>query len=81
MELRSYIIRRLLLVIPVLFGVTLFIFGITMLFNPVQRAVLFIRDPRQLADLPAVIERYGLDRPFLVQYGTWLGQVFRGNLG
>jgi ABC-type dipeptide/oligopeptide/nickel transport system permease component len=81
LELRSYIIRRLLLVIPVLFGVTLFIFGITMLFNPVQRAVLFIRDPRQLADLPAVIERYGLDRPFLVQYGTWLGQVFTGNLG
>lgn len=71
----------MLLLIPVLFGVTLFIFGITMLFSPTQRAVLYVRDPRQLADLPAVIERYGLDKPFIVQYGTWLGQVFTGNLG
>ena len=34
-----------------------------------------------MRDLPAIIELYGLDKPFLVQYGTWLGQVFRGNLG
>jgi dipeptide transport system permease protein len=81
LELRAYIIRRLLLLIPVLFGVTLFIFGITMMFSPTARAVLFIRDPKQLADLPAVIERYGLDQPFVVQYGNWVGQVFQGNLG
>ncbi|MDH4268718.1 MAG: ABC transporter permease [Dehalococcoidia bacterium] len=81
MELRSYIIRRLLLLIPVLLGVTLFIFGITMMFSPTQRAMLYVRDAKQLADLPAVIERYGLDQPFVVQYGTWLGQVFTGNLG
>jgi len=80
-ELRSYITRRLLLVIPVLFGVTLFIFGITMMFSPIQRAVLYVRDPKQLADLPAVIRIYGLDRPFLQQYGTWLRQVLSGNLG
>jgi peptide/nickel transport system permease protein len=81
LELRTYIIRRLLLLIPVLLGVTLFIFGITMMFTPTQRATLYVRDAKQLADLPAVIERYGLDRPFVLQYGTWLGQVFQGNLG
>jgi ABC-type dipeptide/oligopeptide/nickel transport system permease component len=81
LELRSYIVRRLLLLIPVLFGVTLFIFGITMLFSPVQRASLYITDPRQMHDMPAVIEMYGLDRPFFVQYGTWMGQVLGGNLG
>jgi len=81
LELRSYIIRRLLLLIPVLFGITLFIFGITMLFSPIERATLYVRDPRQMANLPAIIETYGLNRPFWVQYGTWLGQVFRGNLG
>lgn len=26
-------------------------------------------------------EKWGLDKPFLVQYGVWLGNVFRGNLG
>jgi dipeptide transport system permease protein len=81
LELRSYIIRRLLLLIPVLFGVTLFIFAITMFFSPIERASLYVTSPRQMADLPAVIEQYGLDRPFYVQYGTWLGQIFSGNLG
>ena len=81
MQLRAYIVRRLLLLIPVLFGVTLFIFGITMLFSPTARAMLFIRDPKQLANIPALIELYGLDQPFVVQYGNWIGQVFQGNLG
>ena len=81
MELRSYIIRRLLLLIPVLFGVTIFIFGITMLFSPIERATLYVSDPRQMMDLQDVIEEYGLNQPFWAQYGTWLGQVFRGNLG
>jgi len=81
LKLRAYIIRRLLLLIPVLFGLSIFIFGITQFFNPVQRAVLYVRDARQLADLPAIIRLYGLDRPVWVQYGIWLGQVFQGNLG
>jgi len=81
LELRSYIIRRLLLLIPVLFGVTLFIFGITMLFSPIMRASLYVTDLRQMTNIGLVIETYGLDQPFWVQYGTWLGQVFSGNLG
>jgi dipeptide transport system permease protein len=81
MELRSYIIRRLILLIPVLFGVTLFIFSITMLFSPVMRAALYVTDPKQMVDLPTIIQMYGLDKPFFVQYATWLGQVFTGNLG
>jgi len=81
LELRSYIIRRLLLLIPVLFGVTLFIFGITMMFSPIERVSLYVTSARQMSDIPALIETYGLDRPFFVQYGNWIGQVFSGNLG
>jgi len=81
LELRAYIVRRLLLLIPVLFGVSLFIFGITMFFSPTQRATLYVQDPRQLADLPRIIELYGLDQPIWQQFATWLGQVFSGNLG
>jgi ABC-type dipeptide/oligopeptide/nickel transport system permease component len=65
----------------VLFGVTAFIFGITMLFSPIERASLYIRNARQMSDIPAIIETYGLDRPFWMQYGTWINQVFHGNLG
>jgi peptide/nickel transport system permease protein len=81
LELRSYIIRRLLLLIPVLFGVTLFIFGITMLFSPIERASLYVSSIRDLSDLPEIIARFGLDRPFFMQYGTWINQVLHGNLG
>lgn len=81
MELRSYIIRRLLLLIPVLFGVTLFIFAITMMFSPIERASLYVTSARQMSDIPLIIETYGLDQPFFVQYANWIGQVFSGNLG
>lgn len=81
MGFRAYIVRRLLLVIPVLFGITLFIFGITMLFSPLQRATLYVSDPRQMRDVQSIIQQYGLNRPFYMQYGTWLNQVLHGNLG
>jgi dipeptide transport system permease protein len=81
LELRSYIIRRLLLLIPVLFGVTLFIFAITMMFSPIERASLYVTSARQMSDIPLIIETYGLDQPFFVQYANWIGQVFSGNLG
>jgi len=70
-----------LLLIPVLFGITLFIFGVTMFFTPRERATLYVTDPRQMRDAAEIIEKYGLNRPFYMQYGTWLNQVFHGNLG
>lgn len=33
------------------------------------------------AQLAAIRERLGLDRPLIVQYGDWIGGVFRGDLG
>jgi ABC-type dipeptide/oligopeptide/nickel transport system permease component len=81
LELRSYIIRRLLLLLPVLFGVTIFIFGVTMMFSPVERVALYVTDARQATNIPLLIETYGLDQPFWVQYGNWMSQVFSGNLG
>jgi len=81
LELRAYIIRRLLLIIPVLFGVTLLIFALLQLFSPVERASLYITNPNQFAEIPDIIEKYGLNEPVWVQYGTWINQVFHGNLG
>jgi len=81
LEFRTYIIRRLLLLVPVLIGVSILIFGLLQLFSPVQRATLYITDPKQLTDLPEIIERYGLNEPVWTQYGTWMNQVVHGNLG
>lgn len=79
--MRSYLLRRLLLIIPTLFGVTLLVFAITQLFDPVHRAALYIRDPRQARNIDAIIRKYHLADPFYIQYFLWLFQVLRGNLG
>lgn len=81
MELRAYIIRRLLLIIPVLFGVTLLIFGLLQLFSPVERVALYVTNPRQFASVGEMIAKYGLDQPVWVQYGHWITEIFQGNLG
>ena len=81
MELRAYIIRRVLLLIPVLFGVTLLIFGLLQLFSPVERVALYVTNPRQFASVADMITKYGLDQPLWIQYGHWINEIFHGNLG
>jgi len=69
----NYIIRRLLLVPLLLFGVTVLIFAMLQFLGPVDRAALYIRDvPRNERQVQAVIKQYGLDKPLYVQYWTWL---------
>jgi len=81
LELRAYIVRRLLLIIPVLFGVTLLIFGVLQLFSPVERVALYVTNPKQFGSVADMIAKYGLDQPVWVQYGHWMNQIFHGNLG
>jgi len=69
----NYIIRRLLLVPLLLFGVTVLIFAMLQFLGPVDRAALYIRDvPRNERQVQAIIKQYGLDKPLYVQYWTWL---------
>jgi len=49
LELTSYPIQRLSLLIPVLFAVTRFIFGITMLFSRIERASLYLTGAGQMS--------------------------------
>ncbi|MET3292306.1 UNVERIFIED_CONTAM: hypothetical protein ABID98_004876 [Brevibacillus sp. OAP136] len=76
----SYIVRRLLIAIPVLFGVTIFNFLIIYLApgNPVE---MFI-DPNTSADqIELRKEQLGLNDPLWLQYLHWLGNLLQGNLG
>jgi peptide/nickel transport system permease protein len=69
----NYIIRRLLLVPVLLFGVTVIIFGMLQFLGPVERSALYIRDfPKNDKQIQAVITKFGLDRPFYEQYWRWL---------
>ncbi|MTT30493.1 ABC transporter permease subunit [Terrilactibacillus sp. BCM23-1] len=76
----QYIIRRILIAIPVLFGVTVFTFFVINMApgNPVDMYVNPSATPQQIA---LAKEQLGLNDPLWVQYGHWLGQLFQGNLG
>lgn len=69
----TYIIRRLLLVPILLFGVTVIIFAVMQILGPVERSALFVRDfPKNDRQIEGIIKRYGFDKPFYVQYWRWL---------
>lgn len=69
----TYIIRRLLLVPVLLFGVTILIFGMLQFLSPVERSALYVRDiPKTERQVDGIILKYGLDKPIYIQYWRWL---------
>jgi peptide/nickel transport system permease protein len=66
--------------IPVLLGVTILVFLMVRLIpgDPISMMMGKVSDP---VVLEALRERYGLDRPPVVQYFEWLGGILRGDLG
>ena len=81
MKLRNYIIRRFILLIPTLIGVTLLIFAVLQFFSPAMRASLYIRGPKEAQFIEEIIRKYHLDAPIPVQYYYWIREVLQGNLG
>ncbi|MFH2201877.1 MAG: ABC transporter permease [Elusimicrobiota bacterium] len=77
----KFVLRRLMFLPAVLFGVTLLLFGLFHTLSPEMRASLYIKDPRQLDDIDRVIQKYGLKDSFHKQYGRWIKNVTRGDLG
>jgi len=69
----AYIIRRLLLLPVLLFGVTILIFSMLQFLSPVERSALYVRDiPKNENVIEGIIKRYGFDQPIYVQYWRWL---------
>ena len=76
----SYLIRRLLLLIPTLFGLSLLTFAISHVV-PADPAKL-AAGPRASNEMVETIRRqFGLDRPLPEQYVTYVGGLLRGNFG
>lgn len=77
-----YIIRRLLFLPVILFGVTILIFGILQLLDPAERAALYVKDvPKNPNAVKLIIAKYGLDKPIYLQYADWIGKVAHGDFG
>ncbi len=80
----QYITRRILISIPLLFGISIITFVIinmapgdplTALLNPEDQLSISVRDVEELR------RRLGLDRPGPVRYVIWLKEALTGNLG
>ena len=77
----TFILRRLLMLPVVFFGVTIIIVLLMQMLTPAQRAAAYIRSENQANQIPEIIRLYRLDKPWYVQYGLWLGRLARGDLG
>src|SRR5262245_20831613 len=78
--MRTYIIRRLLQIVPTVLMITLVVF-VMMRSIPGDPVVALLGDAYTEEDAVKAREQYGLDRPLLVQYGIWLGKLAQGDWG
>ncbi len=78
--MRVYALRRIVQVIPVLFGVSLLAFGMMVLIpgDPARAILGSYATPENIATLE---RQLALDRPLPVQYVTWLGNLLTGDFG
>jgi peptide/nickel transport system permease protein len=78
--LRNYVIKRILLVIPVLLGISIVVFSMTRLIPGDVVAVLLgtNTDPKTAAELRHLL---GLDQPLWKQYVQWLWKLLHGDMG
>jgi peptide/nickel transport system permease protein len=80
MSLALYVARRVAVLVPTLFFVSVLIFSLQQLL-PGDAALALAGEERDEAAVAAIRARYHLDRPAPVQYAIWMGKVLRGDLG
>ena len=78
----TYIIRRLLIAIPIFFGITILVF-LLLVAAPGDPVSAFIRPELKGNEemRRIIIARYGLDQPIPVRYIRWFVEAVQGNLG
>jgi len=79
-DLASYVIRKILLAIPVIILATFIVF--LMLYLTPGDPIVAIAPPHaSQEDLQKLREKYGFDEPFIVQYWKFLSRLVQGDLG
>jgi peptide/nickel transport system permease protein len=76
----QYLIRRILALVPMIFGVTVIVF-IVMNILPGDPAILIAGDQASAATVQRIREDLGLDRPVLIRYVDWVTDMLRGDFG
>lgn len=81
--MKHYAAKRLLQLIPILFAITFLSFGMMRLAGSdvVEQKMENTSGTVSQEMIDAAREELGLDKPFIVQYCTWLGNLLRGDMG
>lgn len=79
-DLVSYVVRKMLLAIPIILLATLIVF--LMLYLTPGDPIIALAPPHaSVAELDAIRDKYGLNEPAYVQYGLFLWRLVHGDLG
>lgn len=79
MQLRDYILRRLMILPILILGVSIVVFTLTRVGgSPIGIYLSHEMSPDEVAEIEA---RYGLDKPLPIQYLNWAGGILRGDFG
>lgn len=82
-KMKKYIVKRILQLLPILLGITFLSFAMMRLAGSDAVTEMYSNTGSAVSEevLDAAREELGLNRPFLVQYFSWLGGMLRGNMG
>jgi peptide/nickel transport system permease protein len=78
--LGQFIARRLVALIPVLFGVSILVFSLVRLI-PGDPVLVMLGERARVEDVERVRKEMGFDRPIHIQYIEWMRRVLSGDLG
>jgi len=78
--MKWYITKRLLMLIPVLLGVSIIAFSLIHL-APGDPARTIAGERASPQVIKEITQKYGLDQPAYIQYGIWLKQALHGDFG
>ena len=78
--MRTYILRRLIQIVPTVLGITFVVF-LMMRSVPGDPVVSLLGDAYTEEDAIKARAEYGLNKPIVVQYFIWLGKLLRGDWG
>ena len=80
--MKKYFLARLVQLVPILFGITFLTFGMMQFTSDDAVDILY----EQSGSVPEEVKaakraQLGLDQPFMIQYGRWLGSMLTGDMG
>lgn len=81
--MKNYTVRRLLQLIPILLAITFLSYGMMRIAGSdvVEQKMENTGETVSQEIIDSAREELGLDKPFIVQYFTWLGNLLRGDMG